>query len=163
MFDDSVRAWNVNSLDNTLNRLGVSVPGVNVPYLYFGMWKATFAWHVEASSKTIVTASPQLYTLTCLNQDMDLYSINYLHFGAPKQWYAIPTTHTKKFEGLMQSKCTHPYTLLHGTYFNHQIYSPKSISNVPSFFDTKHSSSHPKCLPTTQYPSIDVCNMRGNL
>ena len=49
LFDDSVRAWNVNSLDNTLNRLGVSVPGVNVPYLYFGMWKATFAWHVEAS------------------------------------------------------------------------------------------------------------------
>lgn len=50
LFDDSVRAWNVNSLDNTLNRLGVSVPGVNVPYLYFGMWKATFAWHVEAST-----------------------------------------------------------------------------------------------------------------
>lgn len=98
-----MRAWNVNSLDNTLNRLGVSVPGVNVPYLYFGMWKATFAWHVEASNKKNDPFTP-FHGLTCIKQDMDLYSINYLHFGAPKQWYAIPTTHTKKFEGLMQSK-----------------------------------------------------------
>ena len=25
----------------------MEMPGVNSPYLYFGMWKATFAWHVE--------------------------------------------------------------------------------------------------------------------
>ncbi|KAI9491044.1 JmjC domain, hydroxylase-domain-containing protein [Zychaea mexicana] len=109
LFDKSVRAWNVNSLDNMLNRLGVSVPGVNEPYLYFGMWKATFAWHVE---------------------DMDLYSINYLHFGAPKQWYAIPTTHTKKFENVMQNlfpqehkEC--PEFLRHKTF----IISPKLLHN----------------------------------
>lgn len=47
LFDESVKSWNVQSLDNTLNKLGVTLPGVNSPYLYFGMWKATFAWHVE--------------------------------------------------------------------------------------------------------------------
>jgi hypothetical protein len=83
LFDRSVKSWNVNNLDNVLNQIGVTLPGVNTPYLYFGMWKATFPWHVE---------------------DMDLYSINYLHFGAPKQWYAIPGTHSKKFESVMQSK-----------------------------------------------------------
>ncbi|SAM03995.1 hypothetical protein [Absidia glauca] len=82
LFDRSVKSWNVNNLDNVLNQIGVTLPGVNTPYLYFGMWKATFPWHVE---------------------DMDLYSINYLHFGAPKQWYAIPGTHSKKFESVMQT------------------------------------------------------------
>ncbi|KAI8891067.1 JmjC-domain-containing protein [Backusella circina FSU 941] len=81
LFDKSVHSWNVNSLENRLNNLNVTLPGVNSPYLYFGMWKATFPWHVE---------------------DMDLFSINYIHFGAPKQWYAIPPTFRKKFEDFMQ-------------------------------------------------------------
>lgn len=36
--------------------------------LYFGMWRAMFAFHKE---------------------DMDLFSINYIHFGAPKSWYCL--------------------------------------------------------------------------
>lgn len=55
--------WDVSNLPSALTRLlprGMKLPGVNTPYLYFGMWKATFAWHVE---------------------DMDLFSINYLHWG----------------------------------------------------------------------------------
>eukprot|EP00003_Mantamonas_plastica_P023435 TRINITY_DN4218_c0_g1_i2.p1 TRINITY_DN4218_c0_g1~~TRINITY_DN4218_c0_g1_i2.p1 ORF type:complete len:256 (+),score=65.52 TRINITY_DN4218_c0_g1_i2:53-769(+) len=60
--------WNVNRLDSILRLLGNAVPGVNQGYLYFGSWKALFAWHVE---------------------DMDLESINYIHFGAPKLWYGV--------------------------------------------------------------------------
>jgi hypothetical protein len=59
--------WDLTKLPSLLT-VGLSkrVPGVNTPYLYVGMYRAAFAWHCE---------------------DMDLHSINYLHFGAPKTWY----------------------------------------------------------------------------
>ncbi|EGC43298.1 DNA damage-responsive transcriptional repressor RPH1 [Histoplasma capsulatum var. duboisii H88] len=82
LFDDSVTSWNVAKLPNLLDVLGQKVPGVNTAYLYLGMWKATFAWHLE---------------------DVDLYSINYIHFGAPKQWYSISQEDLGKFEAAMKS------------------------------------------------------------
>ncbi|KAJ3316739.1 hypothetical protein HDU76_001578, partial [Blyttiomyces sp. JEL0837] len=79
LFDqDEPLSWNLNHLDNILAKVKVPLPGVNQPYLYFGMWKATFAWHVE---------------------DMDLYSIKYkCSSTAPKQWYVIPTSQSGRFE-----------------------------------------------------------------
>jgi hypothetical protein len=100
--------WDVSNLPSALTRLlprGMKLPGVNTPYLYFGMWKATFAWHVE---------------------DMDLFSINYLHWGvspflspffirfcdadgllaviqAPKHWYAVPQARANALESAMKS------------------------------------------------------------
>ena len=47
LFPDPKTPWNVAHLPNLLNRLGRELPGVNRPYLYFGMWRAAFAWHVE--------------------------------------------------------------------------------------------------------------------
>ncbi|KAH9885966.1 hypothetical protein F4778DRAFT_759867 [Xylariomycetidae sp. FL2044] len=82
LFDDSTENWNLNKLPNLLDVLGTKVPGVNTAYLYLGMWKATFAWHLE---------------------DVDLYSINYLHFGAPKQWYSISQGDARRFEAAMKS------------------------------------------------------------
>ncbi|CAO1614843.1 unnamed protein product [Jaminaea pallidilutea] len=84
LFTPQTKSWNVNSLDNLLTRLKLrrKIAGVTDPYLYFGMWRATFAWHVE---------------------DMDLYSINYIHFGAPKQWYAIPQKDRLRFETALAS------------------------------------------------------------
>ncbi|KAI1129881.1 hypothetical protein F5Y10DRAFT_237475 [Nemania abortiva] len=82
LFDDTTENWNLNKLPNLLDVLGTKVPGVNTAYLYLGMWKATFAWHLE---------------------DVDLYSINYLHFGAPKQWYSISQGDARRFEAAMKS------------------------------------------------------------
>ena len=83
LFDDSTKEWNVAKLENLLDVLGQNVPGVNTAYLYLGMWKASFAWHLE---------------------DVDLYSINYIHFGAPKQWYSISQEDARRFESAMKSK-----------------------------------------------------------
>lgn len=82
LFKDECDVWNVAKLPNLLDVLGTKVPGVNTAYLYMGMWKATFAWHLE---------------------DVDLYSINYIHFGAPKQWYSISQEDARKFEKAMKS------------------------------------------------------------
>lgn len=83
IYDEDVEEWNIGKLGTILDLIedeyGVHIEGVNTPYLYFGMWKATFAWHTE---------------------DMDLYSINYLHFGAPKTWYAVPPEHGQRLERL---------------------------------------------------------------
>lgn len=49
LFDDTTETWNVAKLDNLLCRIGKTIPGVNSAYLYLGMWKATFSWHVEVS------------------------------------------------------------------------------------------------------------------
>ena len=80
VFDKSITAWNVAHLPNLLDLMEEKLPGVNQAYLYAGLWKASFAWHLE---------------------DQDLYLINYLHFGAPKQWYLIPQSQHEEFYALM--------------------------------------------------------------
>jgi len=81
--DESCDSWNINRLGSILDCVnqdyGIEMPGVNTAYLYFGSWKTTFAWHTE---------------------DMDLHSINYLHFGDAKFWYTIPPRFMRRFERL---------------------------------------------------------------
>jgi [histone H3]-trimethyl-L-lysine9/36 demethylase len=55
------------------------IPGVTQPYLYVGVWRSLFGWHKE---------------------DVDLYSINYLHHGRPKFWYSIDLDCNEAFESL---------------------------------------------------------------
>lgn len=57
--------------------------GVTTPYLYVGSWRSMFGWHKE---------------------DMDLYSINFLHAGHPKFWYSVDLRDNKKFESYVRSK-----------------------------------------------------------
>lgn len=62
---------------------GTHLEGVTSPYIYVGTWKAMFGWHKE---------------------DMDLYSINYVHTGQPKYWYGIDLTSSEDFECYVESK-----------------------------------------------------------
>ncbi|ESO03771.1 hypothetical protein HELRODRAFT_80169 [Helobdella robusta] len=91
LFDEDQHVWNIGHLNTILDSVfatlgdegkgGLKIEGVNTAYLYFGMWKSAFAWHTE---------------------DMDLYSINYLHFGAPKFWYAVPPKFGRRLERVAQ-------------------------------------------------------------
>ncbi|KAF8887020.1 JmjC domain, hydroxylase-domain-containing protein [Gymnopilus junonius] len=111
LFTDATAVWNVAHLPSALSRLlpasDQGLPGVNTPYLYFGMWRATFAWHVE---------------------DMDLFSINYIHFGAPKFWYAIPQGRATSLEQIMRG------------------YFPKDTSQCPQFLRHKSFLASPSIL-----------------
>jgi len=94
--------WNLKKLNNLLNTITLNLPGINQPYLYFGMWKAMFAWHIE---------------------DMNFSSINYIHFGQPKKWYCIPPQYSEEFENFSRkefkesSECSeflrHKCTMIH--------------------------------------------------
>lgn len=74
--------WNTNNIpwapDSVLRHVKVGINGINVPWMYYGSLFTTFCWH---------------------NEDNYLYSINYHHTGAPKQWYGVPGT-KKDAEGL---------------------------------------------------------------
>jgi len=87
--------WNIDRLESCLQLLRVEtsngtdsdehfrLPGVTSAYLYFGMWASVFAAHTE---------------------DLNLASINYLHAGAPKYWYAVSPEDSDRFESLMASQ-----------------------------------------------------------
>lgn len=69
----------MNKLDSTLiDGLGkVKLSGITTPYLYIGGYGTLFGWHVE---------------------DLNMPSINYNHYGAPKFWYCIGRKDYRKFE-----------------------------------------------------------------
>lgn len=57
------------------------IPGVTSPMVYIGMLFSWFAWHVE---------------------DHELHSMNFLHTGSPKTWYAVPAEYAFAFEEVIR-------------------------------------------------------------
>lgn len=84
--DADALSWNLNNLNTILRK--IDLPGVTQSMLYFGMWGAMFAFHTE---------------------DMDLYSINYLHTGKPKFWYGVPPGAATQLERAAQSMFPEKY------------------------------------------------------
>ncbi|GAB2218824.1 hypothetical protein Droror1_Dr00002056 [Drosera rotundifolia] len=77
--------WNLNNLSrlpgSALSYESADISGVQVPWLYVGMCFSSFCWHVE---------------------DHHFYSLNYMHFGAPKLWYGVPGKEASNFECTMR-------------------------------------------------------------
>eukprot|EP00252_Welwitschia_mirabilis_P018476 TRINITY_DN4105_c0_g1_i1.p1 TRINITY_DN4105_c0_g1~~TRINITY_DN4105_c0_g1_i1.p1 ORF type:complete len:1382 (-),score=296.77 TRINITY_DN4105_c0_g1_i1:53-4198(-) len=77
--------WNLNNFPrlpgSVLSFEGTDISGVLVPWLYLGMCFSSFCWHVE---------------------DHHFYSLNYMHFGAPKVWYGVPGNAAVQLEKAMR-------------------------------------------------------------
>lgn len=77
--------WNLNNFPrlpgSVLSYESCDISGVLVPWLYIGMCFSSFCWHVE---------------------DHHLYSMNYMHWGAPKMWYGVPGQDALKLEAAMR-------------------------------------------------------------
>ena len=128
LYTDQTTSWNVAHLPSTLSRLlppENGLPGVNTPYLYFGMWRATFSWHVE---------------------DMDLFSINYIHFGAPKFWYAVPQGRASALEQTMRGILSLLFCFFKMYSWICIGYFPKDVSRCPQFLRHKSFLVSPTLL-----------------
>ncbi|KAL5701906.1 hypothetical protein ACHQM5_027189 [Ranunculus cassubicifolius] len=77
--------WNLNNFarlpGSVLSYESGDISGVMVPWLYVGMCFSSFCWHVE---------------------DHHFYSLNYMHWGAPKIWYGVPGEGAVKLEAAMR-------------------------------------------------------------
>ncbi|KAK9803401.1 hypothetical protein WJX72_006240 [[Myrmecia] bisecta] len=88
----SQHAWNINNLPRckgSVLRYVIGeelITGVMVPWLYVGSCLSAFCWHVE---------------------DHALYSINYLHMGAPKVWYGVPAHSSEALEEAVKDALPH--------------------------------------------------------
>ncbi|CAN0538886.1 unnamed protein product, partial [Ectocarpus sp. 12 AP-2014] len=93
-----------------LQLLKANLPGITTPMLYAGMWRSMFAFHVE---------------------DVNLYSINYLHRGDPKSWYGIPPGSRQRFESLAQAFFTEEFrTCKHHMRHKTTMISPLQIQKA---------------------------------
>ncbi|TDG43300.1 hypothetical protein AWZ03_010272 [Drosophila navojoa] len=126
--DSDQDSWNINRLGSILDFVNkdynIQIDGVNTAYLYFGMWKTTFAWHTE---------------------DMDLYSINYLHFGAPKTWYVVPPEYGRRLEKVANQ------------------YFPASYKNCNAYLRHKMTLISPQILKQHNVPVSKITQESGEI
>jgi histone demethylase JARID1 len=127
--------WNLNNIPNTpdsvLRHVKVGINGINVPWMYYGSLFTTFCWH---------------------NEDNYLYSINYHHKGAPKQWYGVPGTEKdangleKVFKSYLSMKMRDVPDLLH--HITTQ-FSPRLLQNakVPIYKLLQHEGEFVVTFP----------------
>jgi histone demethylase JARID1 len=127
--------WNLNNIPSApgsiLRYVKAKINGINVPWLYFGCLFSTFCWH---------------------NEDNYLYSINYHHRGAPKQWYGVPGTKRdadcleRVFRSFLSKKMKKQPDLLHHIT---TMISPRLLKqgNVPVYKLLQHAGEFVVTFP----------------
>ena len=127
--------WNLNNISScpgsVLRHVKCKITGINIPWLYFGCLFSTFCWH---------------------NEDNYLYSINYHHSGAPKQWYGVPGTREDAdglehiFKSNLAAKMRDVPDLLHHIT---TMFSPRLLqrAKVPVYKLTQHSGEFVVTFP----------------
>jgi hypothetical protein len=127
--------WNTNNIpwapESVLRHVKVGINGINVPWMYYGCLFSTFCWH---------------------NEDNYLYSINYHHKGAPKQWYGVPGTNKdaegleKVFKNYLSMKMRDVPDLLHHIT---TMFSPRLLQNaeVPIYKLLQHEGEYVVTFP----------------
>ncbi|XWS58738.1 hypothetical protein CRYUN_Cryun08bG0060000 [Craigia yunnanensis] len=113
----------------TLRLLEYQIPGITFPMLYIGMLFSTFAWHVE---------------------DHYLYSINYLHSGAPKIWYGVPGHAAPRFDKVAQDYVYAP-----------DILSPIGVDGASALLAEKTTMFPPNILLQHNVPVYKAVQMPG--
>ncbi len=125
LFDTAVPwGWNLRALGGCLLQAAdvPDLPGVTSPMTYFGSWKSFFGWHKE---------------------DMDLYSVNYVHAGAPKVWYAVPPSAAARFDAMAASLF------------------PEAAAACPAFLRHKDIMVSPKTLRAWGVPFVQARQRAG--
>ena len=85
--------WNMNNYPTSKHNIlrdYAHISGLGAPWLYFGALFTWFSWHTE---------------------DLHLFSVNYLHMGAPKIWYSIPLDDADKFEEFVRKSAPNASSL----------------------------------------------------
>lgn len=84
-----------DSMFQVITRKNEAISGISSPWIYSGMLFASFCWHVE---------------------DLYMYSVNYMHKGAPKTWYirwfyffwsfryCVPSEYKEAFDDVIKEK-----------------------------------------------------------
>lgn len=136
--------WNINNMpcapDSVLRHVKVGINGINVPWMYFGSLFTTFCWH---------------------NEDNYLYSINYHHKGAPKQWYGVPGTKQasdgleKVFKSYLSMKMRDCPDLLHHIT---TMFSPRLLQNadVPVCKLLQHAGEYVVTFPLAYHGGFSL-------
>uniref|UniRef100_A0A060TA64 ARAD1D24640p n=1 Tax=Blastobotrys adeninivorans TaxID=409370 RepID=A0A060TA64_BLAAD len=81
---EAIHPWNANVLPfhpmSFFRHAGTEIPYLTKPWIYIGMIFSGLNWHFD---------------------DFFTYSVNYLHFGEQKTWYAIPEEDAPKYRELI--------------------------------------------------------------